>query len=58
MRSCAARVTIGPISASGFSPSSTFNALVRSISLGSSRSATSPTSTATLTAMQRSPAEP
>ena len=31
---------------------------VRSMSLGSSRSATSPTSTATLIAMQRSPAEP
>ncbi len=58
MRSCAARVTIGPISASRFSPSSTFRVLVRSISFGMIFSAASPTSTATLIAMQRSPAEP
>jgi hypothetical protein len=39
-------------------PFFTFSVLARSASLGISRSATSPTSTATLIAMQRSPAEP
>ena len=58
MRWRAASVTIGPISAARFMPSSTCKVLVRSSSLGITLSATSPTSTATLMAMQRSPAEP
>ena len=58
MRSRASRVTMGPISASSSMPFLTFSACARSASSGTIRSATSPTSTATLIAMQRSPAEP
>ena len=58
MRSSAALVTIGPISASSSMPFLTLRVLVRSISLGMIFSATSPTNTATEIAMQRSPAEP
>ena len=58
MRSSAARVTTGPISASGSSPSAMRRLRARSASAGISRSPTSPTSTATEIAMQRSPAEP
>ena len=59
MRLWAMPVTIGPISASSAAmPFFTFSALARSISLRTSLSATSPTSTATEIAMQRSPAEP
>ena len=58
MRASAAAVTMGPISAARFSPSSTFSVLVRSISAGRIFSPALPTNTATLIAMQRSPAEP
>ena len=58
MRSKAALLTIGPISASSSIPFFTLSVLVRSISFGMIFSATSPTNTATEIAMQRSPAEP
>jgi hypothetical protein len=58
MRSRAAAVTIGPISASSSMPFLIFSWRARSATLGTMTSATSPTSTATLMAMQRSPAEP
>ena len=51
-------VTSGPISASGSMPFLTTSLVARSASSGTIRSATSPTSTATEIAMQRSPAEP
>ena len=51
-------MTSGPISASSSMPFSTFSAFARSASFGTILSATSPTSTATEIAMQRSPAEP
>jgi hypothetical protein len=58
MRSCAGALTIGPISASSLVPFLIFSVFVRSASFGTILSAASPTSTATLIAMQRSPAEP
>jgi len=58
MRSSACLVTIGPISASSSMPFLIFSAFARSATSGTTLSATSPTSTATLIAMQRSPAEP
>ena len=58
MRSRAEAVMTGPISTSAVIPSPTFRLRARSASSGTMRSATSPTSTATEIAMQRSPAEP
>ncbi len=54
----ASAVTSGPISASLSMPLRTISFVARSASSGTMRSATSPTSTATEIAMQRSPAEP
>ena len=59
MRSFAAFVMTGPISASGSSAGPTFSASTRGASFATSASAvSSPTGTATEIAMQRSPAEP
>ena len=58
MRSRASFVTMGPISASSSMPFLIFSVRARSASFGTILSATSPTSTATLIAMQRSPALP
>ncbi len=58
MRSFACCVTIGPISASSSIGFLIFSALARSASFGTILSPMSPTSTATLMAMQRSPALP
>ena len=58
IRSRASRVTIGPISASSSMPFLIFSARARAASSGTILSPMSPTSTATLIAMQRSPAEP
>ena len=52
------RVTSGPISESGSSPSPIFSFGSRSWIASTSRSPMSPTATTTETAMQRSPAEP
>ena len=51
-------VTIGPISASGSSHGPTFNELTLGAIFSINLSPTSPTATATLIAIQRSPAEP